>query len=576
MEGKIEEASKWRVSITFDVESFINSGAHFTDAKFPASKNSLTNHDGSKKEKDWNGYTWKSTKDIFHSHEYSIFSGIEPNDIEQGSLGNCYFLSALSSLAFSQHRITKLFLTDRVNGCELYVIMLFITGRWIRVTLDNMFPYNPHTKSPAFSKSKERELWVLLVEKGWAKVHGTYENTISGNAESALHALTGAPCKYIFHEDVEKEMLWSEMVNAVDMDFVICAGAGQDHLSREELEKRGLVSAHEYGVMWVKEILYMKNKVKLLQIRNPWGEFEWKGDWSDQSKLWTPQLKNELNFVEEDDGLFFMNYEDYLKYFRTTTICQVHDDYIQNSYTVEKLSNEFCGSGCILGLTVRESTLGYFSASQLEKRIMRLKYPLYKYSSAGLVLSKLDDHGKYTYLKHTTGSNYLSSLHFDPPLTPGFYVIFINIDWKFEGLESLTFNTYTDKPVEVSLLYSDGIDRLGGLQNIKYIFGLLLIEMATFLGRAPQQLKRKGEFIEIKIYNVPSDFGYYVVLANRTADVNIEIDLKYELDNLRVEDEVSSELKIRLEGGEVVVKRLVIIDDMKGYKYKTAISYTFI
>jgi len=26
-------------------------------------------------------------------------------------------------------------------------------------------------------------------------------------------------------------------------------------------------------------------------MRNPWGDGEWTGDWSDGSNLWTPELK---------------------------------------------------------------------------------------------------------------------------------------------------------------------------------------------------------------------------------------------------------------------------------------------
>jgi hypothetical protein len=46
---------------------------------------------------------------------------------------------------------------------------------------------------------------------------------------------------------------------------------------------------------------------KLIQLRNPWGETEWKGDWSDQSEKWTPEAKSALNYnVLSEDGIFWM------------------------------------------------------------------------------------------------------------------------------------------------------------------------------------------------------------------------------------------------------------------------------
>ena len=45
-----------------------------------------------------------------------VFQGkIEPNDIKQGALGDCYFLSSLSVISERPERIKKLFATKQVN-----------------------------------------------------------------------------------------------------------------------------------------------------------------------------------------------------------------------------------------------------------------------------------------------------------------------------------------------------------------------------------------------------------------------------------------------------------------------------
>lgn len=53
----------------------------------------------------------------------------------------------------------------------------------------------------------------------------------------------------------------------------------------------------------------------MLHIRNPWGEGEWTGPWSDNSPLWEqyPDIKTELYDVNADDGVFWMAFEDFVK-----------------------------------------------------------------------------------------------------------------------------------------------------------------------------------------------------------------------------------------------------------------------
>jgi len=39
--------------------------------------------------------------------------------------------------------------------------------------------------------------------------------------------------------------------------------------------------------------------------------YEWGGDWSDNSPLWTESLKKAVNFVAADDGSFWMSFKDF-------------------------------------------------------------------------------------------------------------------------------------------------------------------------------------------------------------------------------------------------------------------------
>lgn len=61
------------------------------------------------------------------------------------------------------------------------------------------------------------------------------------------------------------------------------------------------------------------------QVRNPWGEIEWNGDWSDQSEKWTPEVIKVLKHEDKNDGRFWMPYKDWLRIFTTIDRCRVFD-----------------------------------------------------------------------------------------------------------------------------------------------------------------------------------------------------------------------------------------------------------
>jgi calpain-15 len=64
---------------------------------------------------------WKRARDFTSAKvaggEPALFKGgIDPNDIKQGMLGDCYFVAALATLAEWPDRVKKIFVSEQANG----------------------------------------------------------------------------------------------------------------------------------------------------------------------------------------------------------------------------------------------------------------------------------------------------------------------------------------------------------------------------------------------------------------------------------------------------------------------------
>jgi len=90
-----------------------------------------------------------------------------------------------------------------------------------------------------------------------------------------------------------------------------------------------------------------------MELRHPYGENEWLGDYSDDSDLWTDDLKEAYGFTEaRDDGVFFMPYDDYFTQFEFTfvnhdTSNMYRDDWlILDDHTDSPGLDSVCGETC--------------------------------------------------------------------------------------------------------------------------------------------------------------------------------------------------------------------------------------
>lgn len=57
------------------------------------------------------------------------------------------------------------------------------------------------------------------------------------------------------------------------------------------------MSLQSYSLLDLKWINFKGEELLLVKLRNPFGTYEWEGDWSDKSPLWTPEYIKQCNFV---------------------------------------------------------------------------------------------------------------------------------------------------------------------------------------------------------------------------------------------------------------------------------------
>ena len=258
--------------------------------------------------REWETLVWKRPKEVYGEQgiPFTIYESVKPNDIKQGKCGDCYFLSSLSALAEYPERIEKIFLTKEVNEAGCYAVSLFVNGEKRTVVVDDYFPYDTHKQNWAFSRPSEeedekqgrktKELWVLILEKAWAKVFGSYQRIEAGTAGEAFYPLTGCPHKFFIHSDCRNlDRLWQTILRSDNLKFPMCtavASQANEALNRTDMKKVGLVDAHAYTLIGA-TILKLDDgsEERLCKIRNPWGKKEWTGDWSDSSPLWTENTK---------------------------------------------------------------------------------------------------------------------------------------------------------------------------------------------------------------------------------------------------------------------------------------------
>jgi len=198
------------------------------------------------------------------------------------------------------------------------------------------------SKSLYFAKCRDdNETWVPLLEKALAKAHGCYAALSGGQTGEALEDLTGGVTTEIYTTNIlSKNKFWTNELRKLGRDFMFdaCDAVYREWQGwsqwdgfkemRNEI-KKGVQSRHAYAVLDT----YEGYGEKLVKVRNPWGQQEWKGAWSDGSAEWTAEWLQRVGHKFGDDGIFWMSYNDFLQTYKHLNRTRIFDD---SWYTAQK------------------------------------------------------------------------------------------------------------------------------------------------------------------------------------------------------------------------------------------------
>nr|CAD7199159.1 unnamed protein product [Timema douglasi] len=336
----------------------------FIDPYFPPSSSSIGNY-----EKIPTGIEWKRPADLCESPRLFNTRGV-PKTITRGQLSSAWMVSACSILA-GVHELCHKVVPDfrdqewdqekKSKYAGIFHFRFWWFGDWVDVVVDDLLPTVDNQL--LFTQSCcDDEFWTSLVEKAYAKLHGSYESLEGGHLCDALVDFTGGVSETVdlraedYSGNEEKRShLFDSLHTEMNNHSLLCATVMVS--SEEEVGTRsqeGLIRGYTYPVTAVKRVqvgetslrhLFNKEKLSMVRLIDARGEerkpfrpssavderntsvsnstlnrvLSTNPDWTKMNDA----QRERIGLTFDEEGEFWMPLEDFVSLFTELTLCRL-------------------------------------------------------------------------------------------------------------------------------------------------------------------------------------------------------------------------------------------------------------
>jgi hypothetical protein len=197
-------------------------------------------------------------------------NGVALRDVVQGHAGDCYLVSTLAAAAKQRPALISNAITRKEDGS--FIVRFYQRGADglpapVYVAVDKELPRDRWGSSHYAHGTANKELWVSVVEKAYAKWKGSYEKIGNGgNPAEVMEALTGKMGNWSQTADVAPGAVYDKLKTQLAHKGLAVAATR----TGPQYKGSGVVPSHAYTVLGVEDA----GGQMRVRLRNPWGATE--------------------------------------------------------------------------------------------------------------------------------------------------------------------------------------------------------------------------------------------------------------------------------------------------------------